>query len=116
MNHLRRRKMLLAVEDDSEDALLLREEMKAARLRYIIVRSAEEAMGVIKGNRFDAAIIDMGLPMMNGTELAKRIKDDHPKTRIFMITGSSFINLDEGQFMRVIRKPIKAETLREMII
>ena len=113
---IRPRKVLLAVEDNSEDALLLQEELKIAKFGYVITRSAEEALGVLRSRKFDAALIDMGLPMMNGVDLASKIRDNYPKTRVFFITGSSFINLEESTLFRVIRKPITANVLREMVI
>lgn len=110
------RKVLLAVEDNADDVLLLREELKSTKFGYVIVRSAEEAIGTLRTNKFHAALIDIGLPGMGGHELAKKVQDEHPKMRVFFITGSSFINLDAGQLIRVIRKPVTAKSLRDMTI
>lgn len=115
-NKIRPRKVLLAVEDNKIDALHLREELDLCKMKYEIVSSAEEALGMLRTIRFAAAIIDIGLPQMDGNTLATRIRDDHPKMRIFFVTGSSFINLTEGQLLRVVRKPITAHALREMVI
>lgn len=116
MGRIRPRKLLLAVEDNFRDALLLREELDTLNIRYAIVGSAEEAIGILRKSCFSAALIDIGLPAMNGSDLAKKIQDDYPKTRIFFMTGSSFVNLTESQLISIIRKPITAHSLRQLLL
>lgn len=62
-----------------------------------------------------ATLIDIGLPGIDGAQLASKIRDKYPKTCIFFVTGSSFIDLEEGHLMRIIRKPVTARALSEMI-
>lgn len=114
--HFRRKKILLAVEDEPADAMHLREQLQVSKMRYVIASSAEEAIGILKSNRFDAALIDIGLPLMDGTELAEKIKDEYPKTRVFFITGSSFISLKESTLLQIVRKPITHKVLEEMVL
>lgn len=114
--HFKSKKVLLAVEDSAADALLLREELEIVNFKYEIARTGEEALGLLRKTKFNAALIDIGLPGMSGTTLAKRIRNDYPKMRVFFVTGSSFINLDESMLLRVIRKPVTASVLRELVI
>lgn len=110
------RKILLAVEDDSDDQRLLRDELEAARFRYEIASTGEESLGLLCKTNFSAALIDIGLPGISGLTLASKIRDNYPKTRVFFVTGGSFINLTESQIICIIRKPVTAAVLREMII
>lgn len=114
--HLKPKKVLLCVEDNADDQMLLREELETVHFKYELVRSGEEALVLLRKTNFNAALIDLGLPQMDGHELARRIRDGYPKVRTFFVTGSSFITLDEGQLIRVIRKPVTAQALRELII
>lgn len=52
-----------------------------------VALSGKEALDKVKKNGFDAVIADWKMPEMDGTELAKRIKKEKPKTAVIMITG-----------------------------
>lgn len=50
-------------------------------------RSAEEALELLAGASFDVAVLDIGLPGMDGIALARRVKESYPGTRILMLTA-----------------------------
>ena len=106
---------MIIVEDDSDDALLLCQELEEQNVKHALARSGEDALKLMRWTRFHAALIDLGLPGMSGMALAKKIQEKGYRTRIFFITGSSFINLDPGQHINIIRKPIAGDGLREII-
>jgi DNA-binding NarL/FixJ family response regulator len=47
---------------------------------------AAEALTLVRGQRPEIVILDMGLPGMSGLTLAERILDEAPNTRIIMLT------------------------------
>lgn len=47
---------------------------------------AAEALALVRGQRPDLAVLDMGLPGMNGLTLAERILEELPETLIVMLT------------------------------
>lgn len=47
---------------------------------------AAEALALVRGQRPDLAVLDMGLPGMSGLTLAERILEELPDTRIVMLT------------------------------
>ncbi|MGE7470184.1 response regulator transcription factor [Bosea sp. NPDC003192] len=47
---------------------------------------AAEALALVRGERPDIVVLDMGLPGMSGLTLAERILEERPATRIVMLT------------------------------
>jgi DNA-binding response OmpR family regulator len=49
--------------------------------------SAEQAVEIIAGWEPDLAILDVGLPKMNGIDLAIALKNGHPSCRVLLFSG-----------------------------
>jgi DNA-binding response OmpR family regulator len=49
--------------------------------------SAEQAIEIIAGWEPDLAIVDVGLPKMNGIDLAIALKNGHPSCRVLLFSG-----------------------------
>ena len=50
-------------------------------------QDAAKALSVIKKSHVDIAIVDLGLPDINGIELTKKIKEISPSTKIIILTS-----------------------------
>lgn len=116
LKHVKPSKLLILVEDNSDDALILVEDLKGQNIKHELAKTAEDALLLMRRTRFHAALIDLGLPGMDGFTLATKIREKGYKTRIFFTTGSSFVNLTPGQHLNIIRKPIAAIDLVNMIL
>jgi DNA-binding response OmpR family regulator len=72
--------------------------------------------------RYALVLLDWTLPMINGLELAKRIRKIDSNVRIFLITGylvKEMVHDDEfreAKISEVLQKPIRFEDLRPRII
>ena len=53
------------------------------------VDSGEAALGVMAQKEFDVIVSDMRMPNMNGAELLNEVKDLHPNTIRFILSGYS---------------------------
>jgi PAS domain S-box-containing protein len=80
----------ILVVDDNEDAA----EMLAAALRLhgcevLVAHDGPQALNVATGNAFGAALLDIGLPVMDGYELAVRLRgmESLKEARLVAITG-----------------------------
>jgi DNA-binding response OmpR family regulator len=54
------------------------------------VGSAEQALVLLEGRRFDVAIVDISLPGMSGLELMGHIRQRWPETPVIIITGIDY--------------------------
>ena len=48
--------------------------------------SGELAIQIARENKPDIVLMDLRLPKMNGIDAAERIKEENPKTKIFVLT------------------------------
>ncbi|MBI3948951.1 MAG: response regulator [Acidobacteria bacterium] len=75
----------------------------------------EEALKMVGEASFNAVLTDLGMPGMNGLEVAERIKRIAPEVRIILVTGwpiqLSLEQLNQCGIERVVDKPIKLKDL-----
>jgi signal transduction histidine kinase len=107
---------VLVVEDEAAVRLLVREVLED--LRYQVVEFADplEAMPYLaSGERIDLMISDVGLPGMNGRELAETARARRPDLPILFITGyaeNAAIRSDFlGANMSMVTKPFSLDEL-----
>jgi PAS domain S-box-containing protein len=65
---------ILAVDDELDALDLITIELTEHGASVCAVRSAEEALSELKGEKFDVLIADIGMPDIDGYELMKRIR------------------------------------------
>ncbi len=69
-----------------------------------------------RGRPFDVVITDLGMPYMDGRQVAKTIKQESPQTPIVMLTGWGALLQEEGnapdQVDAVLSKPPRSRELR----
>jgi PAS domain S-box-containing protein len=106
---------ILLVEDN-EDLLMLAGEMLSI-MGYDCVgaASAEIALEMLAGGSFDVLLTDIGLPGMNGIELARRVALDHPQMRIIFASGYGD-SADVGNSQaRILKKPYNMGQLQSVL-
>ncbi|MEW5306607.1 MAG: hypothetical protein WDW36_009061 [Sanguina aurantia] len=111
---------VLLVEDDDSVRLLVKDVLK--ELGYNALEAAEPQSGVsllASSQRIDLMISDVGLPGMNGRQLAEVARQHHPDLPVLFITGyaenaairSGFL----GNNMAMITKPFSLDLLAAKI-
>lgn len=75
---------LLFVDDDRLVLATLAKGLKEAGYRVHTAESATEALAVCANTAFDLAILDIGLPVMTGIELASRLREEHGLAVMFL--------------------------------
>jgi CheY-like chemotaxis protein len=100
---------VLLVDDDGD--LIEVQEILLSEMGYKVTTamSAEEALNVLKtGKAFDMLITDVGLPGMNGRQLADQAREVQASLPVLFVTGYADPNLFEGGSlptgMRLIKK------------
>ena len=111
---------VLLVEDESAVRLLVREVLEDLGYRAIEASDPQAAIAVLGSpGAIDLLISDVGLPGMNGRQLAELARDGRPNLPILFITGyaeNAAIRADFlGANMEMIAKPFALEALAAKI-
>jgi len=79
---------ILVVDDDDELRSLLVEQLQAQDEFTVLQEDrALSAIERVSGNNIDLAIMDVGLPDMDGREAVKKLREDGFRAPIIMLTG-----------------------------
>ena len=110
---------ILLIDDEKDFLDIMTERMEARGFEVSTSMSAEEALGMIKKGAYDAIILDLQMPGMDGIEALKAIKEIQPEAQIILLTGHATvekgveaIKLGATDF---IEKPADLETLSRKI-
>ncbi|MBI5484874.1 MAG: response regulator [Deltaproteobacteria bacterium] len=107
----------------AEDDPTVRDAFKAI-LEYggYVVISAEngrEAVLLYRENKVDLVLMDVFMPVMNGFEAFRRIRESDPDVRILFTSGFTSDIVDrEGinaKDVRLLQKPVSSDTLLKMV-
>lgn len=83
----RRGGRLLVVDDNEDLAETLGEALRFSGFEVEVVHDAAQALAAAATLRFDAALVDIGLPVMDGYELARRLRALTAQTRLIAVSG-----------------------------
>jgi signal transduction histidine kinase/ActR/RegA family two-component response regulator len=121
---LRERLQILYIDDEP----LLRELLKELLERDgHLVRVSDNGQSGLEafrsarqlGNPFDVVITDLGMPYLDGRQVAKALKRESPATPVIMLTGWGTIMREDGavpeQVDGVLSKPPRCRELREAL-
>jgi DNA-binding response OmpR family regulator len=108
--------IVLIVEDDPETREMYRTALELGGLWATEVPDAAEAWTFAEDLRPDAILTDLGLPDLDGVELARRIRNGGriAQTPIIAITGRDVRNMpaaDRALFDDVLLKPVALDNL-----
>ncbi len=109
---------ILLVDDDPRLLTVLSDTLESYGHAVTVAAKGEEAVEVFDPSLHDVVITDLGMPRMNGWEVAERIKAKSPDTPVFLLTGwGESVAAHEGsQYVdRVVAKPVSAEALMEQL-
>jgi len=106
--------------DDEEDFLeTLSSRLELRGLKVSAVTSGEQAISEAKQQEYDAIVVDLSMPGIDGLETLRRIKADNPNAEIIMLTGHGSIQsgveamkLGAGDFLQ---KPVELSELMAKI-
>ncbi|MGH3104381.1 MAG: response regulator transcription factor [Gaiellaceae bacterium] len=106
----------LVVEDDASLRAYLVSELEHMGYRVVAAASGEEALGLMKREHASLAVLDIGLPGMDGFGVADALGDDVP---VIIVTGDPVAAYAKayGRTMnyRVLPKPIPPELFEHAV-
>jgi signal transduction histidine kinase/CheY-like chemotaxis protein len=109
---------VLLVDDDPRLVTVLSDMMRDEGHPVTTATNGDEALALFDPKTHDVVITDLGMPKVNGWEVAERVKARSPDTAVFILTGwGEGVSAHESmQFVdRVIAKPVSAEALLEQL-
>lgn len=113
------KKKILIVDDDVDILRIITKMLALEDFDLDSAISGEEALEKINTNRPDIVLLDIMMPIMNGIEVLRRIKDIDKSIRIIMITAfgdiDSYLDAMEWGAVEYINKPFESEELLRMI-
>jgi DNA-binding response OmpR family regulator len=78
---------VLVVEDDLRVANLVERSLKEDGHVVVVSHDGREGLDLARGNDFDAVVLDVMLPTVNGFEILKTIRADRRSTPVLMLTA-----------------------------
>ena len=82
---------VLLVDDEEQFLEALSERLEMRGLKVNAVTSGEDALSKVEDQNFDAIIVDLAMPGIDGIETLKRIKEKRPDLEIIMLTGHATV-------------------------
>jgi PAS domain S-box-containing protein len=114
-------KRLLVVDDSATNReILTRQAESWGMLVEAVERPADALYRVRRGDRFDAAVLDMQMPEMDGLALAREIRRYRDEGALPLVLLTSIGRLAVGggplEFSAQLTKPVKASQLYEALV
>jgi signal transduction histidine kinase/FixJ family two-component response regulator len=116
---------VLCIDDDEPIRLLLKDCLAEFKHRVATAANGDQALELFRAARhnrqpFDIIITDLGMPKMDGHQLARIIKSESPQTPIVMMTGWGAMMREDGESApevdAVVGKPPKIQELNDLLI
>ena len=110
---------VLLVDDEKDFIDTLSERMQNRGMEVSTTTSAFKALKKIEDESFDAIILDLKMPEMDGLELLRKIKENKPDVQVILLTGHATVEKGIEAMklgaMDFIEKPIDIKILSEKI-
>jgi DNA-binding NtrC family response regulator len=110
---------VLLVDDEEQFLDTLSQRLELRGIKVDTVTGGEEAMDKITAKKFDAIVLDLVMPGIDGMETLKRLKEKNPDIQIIMLTGKATVKkgieamkLGAEEFLE---KPVDLNVLMEKI-
>jgi len=106
---------ILLVDDEREFVHTLSERLQTRRLESAVVYDGEEALKFVADDEPEVMVLDLKMPGIDGLEVLRRVKRDHPKVEVIILTGHGSekekkIAMELGAFA-YIYKPVDIDML-----
>ena len=110
---------VLLIDDEEQFLKVLGERLETRGLQVNTVTSGEDALNLIDDKNYDAIVLDLAMPGIDGIETLKLLKEKKPDLEIIMLTGHATVQkgveamkLGAEDFLE---KPVELSVLLERI-
>jgi DNA-binding NtrC family response regulator len=106
---------VLLVDDEREYTDALTERMETRGLVVRVASNGMDALTIAEEETFDAVLLDLAMPGMNGLETLKLMIGRNPDVQVILVTGQatleSGLEAMRSGAMEVMTKPVKIDDL-----
>ena len=110
---------LLIVDDEVRFLKTLKERLELRGFDVTAVTSGERAIETAREAAFDVALLDLKMPGMDGDEVLKVLKREHPLIEVVILTGhgsvESAVDCTRAGSHSYLQKPCELEELMEVL-
>ena len=110
---------LLAIDDEMSVLIVLNALFKSAGFEVVTSQGGQHAAGLIKAGGFDAIVSNIRMSPINGIELLKLSRAEHPETVVLMISAyeapAALAQLKEMGAFAFVKKPFDNNELLRLV-
>ena len=110
---------ILIVDDEQDYRDILTERMEARDFEVDKAENGLDALEKLSGSSYDAIILDMMMPGMDGLATLKKIREKYPDMQVILLTGHATVQKGVDAIklgaLDFIEKPAEIETLTTKI-
>jgi DNA-binding NtrC family response regulator len=81
------KRRILVVDDEDTLRTVLSQELKGEGYEVETAADGQIAIDTLKNKQFELILLDIKMPNVNGFEVLKYIKQNHPNLKVIMLTG-----------------------------
>jgi DNA-binding NtrC family response regulator len=120
---------VLLVDDEKDFLETMSERMQARDMNVTTTTSPKEALQKVQEESYDAIILDLMMPEMDGLETLKELKKKNPDIQVILLTGHATVQkgveamklgavdlLEKPADIKVLTEKIKKAHARKMIL
>ncbi len=86
-DRVKRAASLLLVDDEEVLRTTLAQELRNEGFKISEAADGDIAIDLVKKEKFDAILLDIKMPRVDGFEVLKFVKDNAPETKVIMLTA-----------------------------
>lgn len=110
---------VLLVDDEEQFLKALSQRLTGRGMKIEAVNSGEDALRQAKGKDFDAIVLDLVMPGLDGLEVLKQLRQENPDLQIIMLTGHATVEksveaIKQGA-VELLEKPVDMDKLLKRI-
>ncbi len=106
---------ILVIDDDPAMAEFIARVLARAGWPVFGTDEPQTALEIVERENIGAAVIGVFMPVMNGPDLAEKIRDSHPQMPVVFVTGRPEAAERFGLSDPVVSKPFTQTTLVEAV-
>ena len=108
---------VLLVDDERQFVETLSDRLSMRDVGSAVVYNGEDAISFVCDDEPEVMLLDLNLPGMNGIEVLRRVKQDHPRVEVIILTGhgsarDEAVCRELGAFA-YLEKPVNIDVLAE---